>query len=576
MQARLDTIAPKFDEMPADPKVEASKSTILCKAGSIKPYALALTVLLLSLGLTAHAQTVVQATVGFSATNSPLVLNPAYCGLSYEKSKMTNNFFVSTNTGLINLFNQIAPAVLRIGANSVDTTCWGGISNKTPITPAQVDAFAGFVKALNTNWHVIYCINMSVNSPTNCAAEAAYAANALGSSLLGFEIGNEPDLYANNGIRGSNYTYTQFLPEWRALAAAITDTVPGWAVTNAGIGWVLTGPASAYNNSEYTDPFVRDEAGVIATVTQHYYRANGQDPSSTLALLLQPDPDVPVTVSNIVAAATAAKLPLGFRMDECGSFYNGGAPNVSDAYGTALWTLDFMFTCALNGCQGVNFHGGGNITGYTPIADNGSTVLQAQPEFYGLKMFSLVPQGSVIPAAIALGTNINFTAYGVQRLGGGISAVLVNKETNYSVQVSINLGTMVAEAQLIELTGPALDSTNGYMIGGAEIDADGSWTGGVQSVTATTNGQLTITVPPISAVLLNPVVPGANIILSVSGNLLNLSWPSNYTGWALQSNSAGLASTNGWFTVPGSSSSNTMQITIEPSNASVFYRMIQP
>jgi hypothetical protein len=339
---------------------------------------------------------------------------------------------------------------------------------------------------------------------------------------------------------------------------------------------VLTGPASAYNNNEYTVPFARDEARVIATVTQHYYRANGQDPSSTLALLLQPDPDVPVTVSNIVAAATAAKLPLGFRMDECGSFYNGGAPNVSDAYGTALWTLDFMFTCALNGCQGVNFHGGGNITGYTPIADNGSTVLQAQPEFYGLKMFSLVPQGSVIPAAIALGTNINFTAYGVQRLGGGISAVLVNKETNYSVQVSINLGTMVAEAQLIELTGPALDSTNGYTIGGAEIDADGSWTGGVQSVTATTNGQLTITVPPISAVLLNPVVPGANIILSVSGNLLNLSWPSNYTGWALQSNSAGLASTNGWFTVPGSSSSNTMQITIEPSNASVFYRMIQP
>ncbi|MGD1088277.1 MAG: glycosyl hydrolase family 79 C-terminal domain-containing protein [Verrucomicrobiota bacterium] len=543
----------------------------------MKPYLLGLTTLLLSVRLTANAQTVVQATVSFSSTNSGMVLNPAFCGLSYEKSKLTGNLFVSTNTALINMFGQIAPAVLRIGGNSVDTTCWGGLSNTTPITAAQVDAFAGFVKALPTHWHVIYGINMSVNTPTNCAAEAAYAANALGSSLLGFEIGNEPDLYYNNGIRATNYTYVQFLPQWQALAAAITNEVPGWATTNAGNGWVLTGPASAGNTEGYTVPFARNEAGVISMVTQHYYRANGEDTNSTLALLLQPDPNLPGVVSNIVAAATAAKLPMGFRMDECGSFYNGGAPNVSDAYGTALWTLDFMFTIALNGGQGVNFHGGGDGPGYTPIADNGTTVVQARPEFYGLKMFSLVSQGSVIPAIVSPGTNINFTAYGVRRTNGGISAVLVNKETNYSVQVSINLGTIVTAAQSMELTGPALNSTNGYTFGGAVINADGFWTGGVQSVTPATNGQLTVTVPPISAMLLNPVVPeGTNIMFSVTGNQLDLSWPSNYTGWLLQSNSAGLATSNDWFTVPGSTTTNSVQITINPGKANVFYRMVQP
>jgi hypothetical protein len=341
----------------------------------MQPRLLTLTALLLSVSLTARAQTVVQATVSFSSTNPGLLLNPAYCGLSYEKSKLTGSLFVSTDTALINMFGQIAPAVLRIGGNSVDTTCWGGVSNMTPITAAQVGAFAGFVKNLSTNWHVIYGINMSVNSPSNCAAEAVYAANALGSSLLGFEIGNECDLYHQNGIRSTNYTYAQFLPQWQALAAAITDAVPGWAITNAGKGWVLTGPASASNTKGYTVPFAANEAGVNSLVTQHYYRANGEDTNSTLALLLQPDSSVPGTVSNIVAAATAAKLPLGFRMDECGSFYNGGAPNVSDAYGTALWTLDFMFTLALNGAQGVNFHGGGDGTGYTPIADNGATVV---------------------------------------------------------------------------------------------------------------------------------------------------------------------------------------------------------
>jgi hypothetical protein len=542
----------------------------------MKPYTFVVTFLLLNLGLTAPAQTVVPATISFSSTNSGLVLNPAFCGLSYEKSKLTGNLFVATNSGLIKMFGQIAPAVLRIGGNSVDTTCWGGLSNKTPITSAQVTAFAGFVKALPTNWHVIYGINMSVNNATNCAAEAAYAASALGSSLLGFEIGNECDLYHGNGIRTTNYTYAQFFSEWQVLAGAITNAVPGWAITNGGNGWTLTGPASAGNTTGYTVPFAGNEGGTISLVTQHYYRANGQSPTSTLALLLQPDPKLPGIVSNIVVAATAARLPLGFRMGECGSFYNGGAPNVSDAYGTALWTLDFMFTCALHGGQGVNFHGGGNSSGYTPIADNGSSVVQARPESYGLKLFSLVPQGNVIPATIVLGTNVNFTAYGVRRPNGGISAVLINKETNDSVQVSINMGSLVASAQVITLTGTNLNATNGYTIGGAAINPDGSWSGGVQDVILATNGQLTFTVPPITAELLNPMVPGPNLTANLTGKQLALTWPSNYSGWLLQSNSVALTTSNDWFTVPGSTVSNHLEITIDANKANVFYRVISP
>jgi autotransporter-associated beta strand protein len=450
--------------------------------------------------------TVIPATVSFSLTNAGLPLNPAFCGLSYDKSLLTGSLFVTNDPSMIQMFSQIAPAVLRIGADSVDTTCWGGLSNLTAITPAQVDAFAAFVKALPTNWHVIYGINMSVNNPTNCAAEAAYAAAALGPSLLGFEIGNEVDEYANNGIRASTYTYAQFLSQWQALAAAITNTVPGWAVTNGGIGWTLTGPVSAYNTTGFTIPFASDEAGVISMVTQHYYRGDGESPDATMALLLEPDTSLPGTVSSIATAATAAGLPLGYRTDECNSYYGGGSANVSDAYGAALWTLDFMFISAINGCQGVNFHGG-YTSEYTPIFDNGTSVVDARPVFYGLKMFSLLPQGRVMPAIVSLGSSINFTAYGVQEDSGAIGAILNNKETNDSVQVSINLGSIVTAAQMTELTGPSLNSTNGYTIGGATINPDGSWAGGVQAVLSATNGQLTITVPPMSAVLLTPVAP---------------------------------------------------------------------
>jgi autotransporter-associated beta strand protein len=448
--------------------------------------------------------TLVPATVSFSLSNPGLVLNPAFCGLSYDKSELTGSLFVTNDSSMIQMFSQIGPAVLRVGADSVDTTCWGGLSNLTPITASQVDAFAAFMKAVPT-WRVIYGINMSVNNPTNCAAEAAYAAQALGPSLLGFEIGNEVDEYANNGIRASTYTYSQFLSQWQALAAAITNTVPGWAITNGGSGWTLTGPVSAYNTAGYTVPFASAEAGAISMVTQHYYRGDGELPGATMALLLSPDTTLPGTVSTIASAASAAGLPLGYRTDECNSYYGGGSANVSDTYGTALWSLDYMFTSAINGCQGVNFHGGGNTAIYTPIFDSGTNVIEARPVFYGLKLFSLLPPGQVLPAAVSLGSSINFTAYGVREDSGAICAVLNNKETNDSVQVSLNLGSIVTAAQMIELTGTNLASTNGYTIGGATINPDGSWAGGVQSVLSAANGQLTVTVPPMTAVWLNPV-----------------------------------------------------------------------
>ncbi|MGN6556242.1 MAG: hypothetical protein ACTHLW_21230, partial [Verrucomicrobiota bacterium] len=63
----------------------------------------------------------VPVTVSFSPTNPGLPINPAFCGLSYEKSQLTGSLFVSNNISLINMLGQIAPAVLRLGGSTVDT-----------------------------------------------------------------------------------------------------------------------------------------------------------------------------------------------------------------------------------------------------------------------------------------------------------------------------------------------------------------------------------------------------------------------------------------------------------------------
>ena len=507
----------------------------------------------------------VNETINFPGTGLPL--NPAFDGLSYEKQTLTGSLMTSNNLPLVKLFSTItAPAVLRIGGGTVDTTIWNGISNTTPITASEVDAFAGFIKALPTNWSVIYGINLLSNNPANAAAEASYAANDLGSRLYGFEIGNEPEYGFS--------TYSAFLTKWQPEAAAITNAVPGWAITNGGNGWIFADADAGQGQlSAYTDPFASSESGVVSLLTQHYYRSGGGEASDTVQTMFQPDPFLVQLTTNIVGAAVG-HCPLGARITECASYSVGGTLEASDVYAAALWSLDFMGTVAVNGGQGVNYHGGGRSP-YSPINDNGTIVTAVGPEFYGLKIFSLIPSGNAVPATISPTPTINFTAYGFKSATGGISALLNNKEVNTAVMATLNLGSDVAGANLIELTGPNLYCTNDYTLGGAPINAGSSWNGGVQAVLAATNGLVTVLVPPISAILLNPVIVPTNITVSVAGNQLSLNWPTNYTGWLLQSNSTGLLGTN-WFTVSGSANTNRMQFTIQRGQTNVFYRLLLP
>lgn len=70
---------------------------------------------------------------------------------------------------------------------------------------------------------------------------------------------------------------------------------------------------------------------------------------------------------------------------------------------------------------------------------------------------------------------------------------------------------------------------------------------------------------------------GTNLTFSVTGgNTLNLSWPTDYTGWELRSNSVSLISTSDWNLVTGSTGTNSMSFPVDPTKANVFYRMQHP
>jgi fibronectin type 3 domain-containing protein len=66
-----------------------------------------------------------------------------------------------------------------------------------------------------------------------------------------------------------------------------------------------------------------------------------------------------------------------------------------------------------------------------------------------------------------------------------------------------------------------------------------------------------------------------NIVTSVTGNDLTLSWPADHIGWKLQSqtNAANVGLGTNWYDVAGSTTTNQMTFTIDPASPSVFYRM---
>lgn len=69
-----------------------------------------------------------------------------------------------------------------------------------------------------------------------------------------------------------------------------------------------------------------------------------------------------------------------------------------------------------------------------------------------------------------------------------------------------------------------------------------------------------------------------NLIATVSGNVLTLTWPADHTGWhlQLQTNSLATGLYTNWVTLPGSDLVNTTNLTINPATGSVFYRMVYP
>ena len=175
----------------------------------------------------------------------------------------------------------------------------------------------------------------------------------------------------------------------------------------------------------------------------------------------------------------------------------------------------------------------------------------------------------------AIGT---FTVNNNVTLNGGV-LIRLNKslapaQSNDMVSVSGALANSGIGTVTVTNLGPALQVGNSFKIFNKAVANGNAMTVAGAGVTWTNKLALDGSIEVISTVANYPT----NLSYTVSGNLLGINWPSTHLGWILQvqTNALKTGITTNWVDVPGTSGATSANITINPSNSSVFYRLRNP
>jgi hypothetical protein len=419
-----------------------------------------------------------------------------FVGLSYEKSDLINPtwpYFNQNQSVFLQLIKNLKTGVLRLGGNSADKIFWqdslrGSSTSIINVYRDDVTRFKLFMDALGADWKLIYGLNLA--NDTVHTSEVNFVQTQFGTKVLSFEIGNEPDLYPQNGYRATGYGIVHYKPEFEA----------SYNILHAGVPTAPFSGPTVSSKTAWIQTFASDEASRINFLTTHYYKMGA---AGTIAQLMQYDSTL-VSRSGIIAAASASS-GLPYRYAECNSVNNGGKDGVSNVFASALWGVDLMFYLARKGAMGVDFHGG-RRSYYAPIYYNANNTFGVKPLYYGLLMFALADMKQSLNQLLNK-NGLNITAYAFKNSAGKTCALVVNKDASNTALLTITNASTIVSAKLHELVTSAatpLSATTGITLDGAAVNAtNGTWNGtSTTTVAGTGTSEITLTINPARAVLI--------------------------------------------------------------------------
>jgi hypothetical protein len=471
---------------------------------------------LLATGQVARSDTPTLASISIDTAHPGLTISPTFMGFSHEWSVAQQLMGSSTATSGANpIYRQLiqnllasggGPFVLRVGGNSTDET--------TKPKPGAMEPFAQLASDLGATF--ILGVNLGADNRSLAIDQAQADIRGMpDGSLQAIEIGNEPDLYHDNGHRPPGYTYADYTSEFADWRAAIEPLLP------RGAG--LMGPSwSSATTLKNLPDFLDREAPYLTLVSHHWYagtQCNGKTNPSDYLLRPQAATSGAAAVQGSVPVAHQRGLP--FRIGEMNSVSCGGETGVSDVFASALWALDSMFELAHVGVDGVNIHtgNGGGYALFSFATDTSSgtptyTLTSVRPEYYGLLLFErAAPAGSQL-LPVAMSSTANVKAWATRDASGDLRVIVINKDESATGDVVIQTNLDTPEpASLIRLQAPALNARTGITLGGQTFDGspDGTLQGDlVVEQVDPQSGTCTFSLPPVSAALLRLTAAGAH------------------------------------------------------------------
>lgn len=376
--------------------------------------------------------------------------------------------------------------VLRIGGDSADEALWRPKMRKIAewvieLTSAWLRDAAALVRGSRAR--LILDLNLVTATPPVAAQWARAAETALPSgAIVGFEIGNEPDLYnrrywravtAGKQVLPRSLSAGDYARAFRAYARVLAAAVPGAP---------LLGPAVAYplGTANWISRLLAGPHPGLRGVTAHEYPFSAcAEPGSagypTVAGLLTETATAgaAASLSRVLRLARHAHLP--FRLTELNSVTCRGVPGISDTFATALWAPDALFELLRAGIAGVNVHI--RQDAINAAFSLGSRGLTARPLLYGLVLFArtLGADPQLLNLQVRTRPSVALKAWAVRVRGGVLHLLLINKSSE-AASVALRLpATGPATAE--RLLAPAARSRAGVTLGGQWLGRDGLWHG---------------------------------------------------------------------------------------------------
>jgi hypothetical protein len=408
-----------------------------------------------------------------------------FFGLSFEMRDVLadtngNHFFSPSNKKLIATFKQLGIKSLRVGGNTTD--------RPTLPMPSTNDVDSLFEFAKKANVKVIYTLRLNHGDLKSSAMMAYYIKGRYAKKLDCFTIGNEPNTYYSN--------FPAYFADWKIYAEATE-------VSNLPEAW-FCGPSVSPGHERWS-AMLADAVGrtaLLKFISQHDYPGGDARRATNAAAardkILSPGMDAHYAMFASHFVPTVVSNGLPYRFEEANSFYDGGAPDVSDTFASALWALNYQWWWAEHGIMGINFHTGDKVASRDESKPCRYATFWTAPEGYNVhpigyaeKMFSLGSRGRILPLKVTpeSSANLNFAAYAVLGNDKKIYVTLINKShdataTNLSIAIGSPDASNWAKCEIIRLTAPDgnIASKTGITLGGAGITDDAKWKGKWQSI----------------------------------------------------------------------------------------------